>query len=244
MAYSEIQPHPALQTYIDAYWVSEITDDALHKTKILPDGCVDIIINVEDDYRTDNGTLLMKSEAIHLIGTMMRFKEYSTIGKVKLLGVRFKPAAFCYFFKLSSLHEFTDQSIELRNIEFPIIQRIDENTITHLDRFFLRKLSLPRYSILPIIQDIHALNGQLKVSDLAKKHFTTPRQLERHFKNSVGVSPKDLISLIRYQFTSRQIKNNTAGKCLAEIAFASGYYDHAHLTKEIKRFTGSAPSQL
>uniref|UniRef100_UPI002930D629 DUF6597 domain-containing transcriptional factor n=1 Tax=Pedobacter psychrodurus TaxID=2530456 RepID=UPI002930D629 len=102
MAYSEIQPHPALQAYIDAYWVSEITDYTPHKTKILPDGCVDIIFNIEDDYRTDNGTLLMKSEAIYLIGTMMRFKEYNTVGKVKLLGVRFKPAACSYFFKLSS----------------------------------------------------------------------------------------------------------------------------------------------
>lgn len=244
MAYSEIQPHPALQTYIDAYWVSEITDYALHKTKILPDGCVDIIFNIEDDYRTDNGTLLMKSEAIYLIGTMMRFKEYNTIGKVKLLGVRFKPAALFYFFKLSSLHEFTDQSIELKKNEFPVIHCIDENTVAHLDRFFLHRLSPPKYSILPIIQDIHAQNGQLKVSKLAKQHFTTPRQLERHFKSSVGVSPKDLISIVRYQFASQKIKNDTSGKCLAEFAFESGYYDHAHLTKEIKRFTGSAPSQL
>lgn len=42
MGYFEIQPHPALKHYIDAYWISEITENALHKTKILPDGCVDI----------------------------------------------------------------------------------------------------------------------------------------------------------------------------------------------------------
>jgi AraC-like DNA-binding protein len=244
LAYLEIQPHPALQPYIDAYWISEVTGDSLSKTKILPDGCVDIIFNIEDDYRTDSGTVLMKSEAIYLIGTMMRFKEYNTVGKTKMLGVRFKPGAFSYFFKLSSLYEFTDQSVELKNMALPVINRIDEYTTAHLDRFFLNKLSIPTYSILPIIKDIQAQGGQLKVSGLAKKHFTTTRHLERSFKNSVGVSPKDFISLVRYQFASRKIKNNTLGKCLAEVAFESGYYDHAHLTKEIKRFTGSAPSQL
>ncbi|NTE01404.1 AraC family transcriptional regulator [Agrobacterium tumefaciens] len=244
MAYLEIQPHPALQSYIDAYWISEITSDALNKTKILPDGCVDIIFNIEDDYRTESGTILMKSEAVYLIGTMMCFKEYKTIGKAKLLGVRFKPGAFSYFFKLSSLDEFTDQSIELKDIELPVIHRIDEYTSTYLDHFFIHKLSPPKYSIIPIIKDIQQQNGQLRVSDLAMKHFTTSRQLERHFKNLVGISPKDFIGLVRYQFASKKIKNNTSGKCLAELAIESGYYDHAHFTKEIKRFTGSVPSQL
>ena len=244
MPYLEIQPHPALQPYIDSYWISEIKGHGLNKTKILPDGCVDIIFNFEDDYRTNDGTILMKSEAIYLIGTMMRFKEYKTIGKAKLLGIRFKPGAFSYFFKLSSLHEFTDQSIELKNIALPAIHYIDEYTSAYLNQFFLHKLSPPKYSIISIIKDIQNQNGQLKVNDLAKKYFTTPRQLERHFKNSVGVSPKDFISLVRYQFANWKIKNNTSGKCLAELAFESGYYDHAHLTKEIKRFTGSVPSQL
>ncbi|MCX2585410.1 helix-turn-helix domain-containing protein [Pedobacter sp. MR22-3] len=244
MAYLEIQPHLALQPYIGAYWISEITEYTLNQAKILPDGCVDIIFNIKDEYRTEAGRILMKSEAIYLIGTMMRFKEYKTIGKAKLLGIRFKPGAFFYFFNLSSLHEFTDQSIELKNIALPIIHRIDEYTPAYLDQFLLHKLSPPKYSIIHIIKDIQNQNGQSRVGDIAKKHFTTPRQLERHFKNSVGVSPKDFTSLVRYQFVSSKIKNNTSGKCLAELAFESGYYDHAHLTKEIKRFTGSVPSQL
>ena len=206
MAYLEIQPQPALQSYIDAYWISEMTGHALHKTKILPDGCVDIIFNIEDDYRTEAGTILMKSEAIHLIGTMMRFKEYETAGKAKLLGIRFKPGAFSYFFKLSSLHEFTDQSIELKNIALPVIHRIDEYTPAYLDQFFLHKLSPPKYSIIHIIKDIQEQNGQLKVGDIAKKHFTTPRQLERHFRNSVGVSPKTLSALYATSLSALKLK--------------------------------------
>ena len=30
----------------------------------------------------------------------------------------------------------------------------------------------------------------------------------------------------------------------AQIAFEHGYYDHSHLTNEIKRYTGVTPTQL
>lgn len=186
----------------------------------------------------------MKSESAYLIGTMLHFKEHHTIGNAKLLGVRFKPGAFSYFFKHTSLHEFTDQNIELKHLELPLVHCINKNTFACLDRFFLRKLSLPKYSVLSLVKDIEQQKGQLKVTALAKKHFTTPRQLERHFKTTIGVSPKDFMSIVRYQFACHTIKNNPTRKCLAEIAFESGYYDHTHLAKEIKRFTGSAPSNL
>lgn len=244
MSYLQIRPHSALKYYIDAYWIAEITGNAIHKTKILPDGCIDIIFNIEDDYRTASGSVLMKSESAYLIGTMLHFKEHHTSGSAKLLGIRFKPGAFSYFFNHASLHEFTDQRTELKHLELPLIHSINKDTFACLDRFFLRKLSLPKYSILLLVKDIKQQKGQLKVNELAQKHFTTPRQLERHFKMAIGVSPKDFISIVRYQFACHQIKNNPTRKCLAEIAFEAGYYDHAHLTHEIKRFTGSAPSHL
>jgi len=244
MGYSEIKPHPALQLYIDAYWISENTAKTVQQIMILPDGCVDIIFNLEDDYQSESGTILMKSGAVHFVGTMMRHKMYRIIGKTKMLGIRFKPAAFFYFFKFPPLSEFTDQNIELKTTMLPTIHHIDEHTQGHLDNFFLNRLSAPKYPILPIINEIRNQHGLIKVNELAKTYFTTNRQLERHFQNSVGVSPKEFIRLVRYQFTYHKIKNNTAGKCLATIAFESGYYDHAHLTNEIKKFTGSAPSQL
>ena len=46
MAYTEYHPHPALAPYIDAYW--KVTGDnmPLATQTILPDGCVDIIMNL------------------------------------------------------------------------------------------------------------------------------------------------------------------------------------------------------
>jgi AraC-like DNA-binding protein len=49
---------------------------------------------------------------------------------------------------------------------------------------------------------------------------------------------------VRYQSTFQKIRHNPANKSLLEIAFESGYYDHSHLTNEIKKYTGVAPTQL
>lgn len=242
--YSEILPHIELQPYIDSYWMSDISGNAPVKSKILPDGCIDIIFNINEDLRTDTGHVLMKSESIYLVGTMTQVHEFDSIGNIKLLGVRFKPAGYSYFFDHSSLHEFRDERIELKKMPLPEIHGIDENTFTCLNRFFLNKLTKPKHSIIPIVNDIKKLEGQLKVTELTKRHYITVRQLERHFQHYVGVSPKEFISLVRYRSTYKKLINNRSQKCLAEIAFESGYADHAHLTKEIKRFTGSTPSQL
>ncbi|MDO7742533.1 MAG: helix-turn-helix domain-containing protein, partial [Pedobacter sp.] len=67
---------------------------------------------------------------------------------------------------------------------------------------------------------------------------------ERHFKFHVGISPKEFANLTRYQFASESISKNSTQSTLLQIALEHGYYDHAHLTNEIKKYTGVTPSSL
>jgi len=244
MSYIEIPPHPALKKYISTYWLVESDGEAAKRTAILPDGCVDIIINLEDDYKTQEGVILMKSETVYLIGTMTQVKETLTQSRSKLLGIRFKPAAFSLFYTYSSLHEVTNTNVELERNLAPDIQQIKKHKIAYLDQFFLDRLSVKHNVLMPVIEDIYHLQGQMKINELAQRHCTTVKQLERRFKYDVGTSPKEFMNLVRYFSTSQQIKNNIHGKSLAQIAYETGYYDHAHLTKEIKKYSGAAPSKL
>ena len=45
ITYREITPHVALSPYIDAYWTVDGDNTACLPDKILPDACVDIILN-------------------------------------------------------------------------------------------------------------------------------------------------------------------------------------------------------
>jgi AraC-like DNA-binding protein len=164
--------------------------------------------------------------------------------ETKLLGIRFKPAAFTVFYDYPSLHQLTDKTVEFGKTLAPDVKSTVKYSTTYLDHFFLKKLSQPKRSLLPVIAGIQAHNGQLSVNALAQKYFTTIRQLERSFNQHMGISPKEFINLVRYQSTFQKIRHNTANKSLLEIAFESGYYDHSHLTNEIKKYTGVAPTQL
>lgn len=244
MTYAQFNPHPALIAYIDAYWTATGNGVALKTEKILPDGCVDIIFNLGADCKTDNDNFLMKNDKAYLVGTMTRFKETTMSPETKLLGIRFKPAAFSAFYKYASLHEVTDKTVEFEKILSPDIQKTIQHSTSYLNHFFLNRLSKPKHILLPVVGDIQNNKGQLNVNDLAQRHFTTIRQLERSFKQCIGISPKEFINLVRYQFTLAKIQSNTSNRSFLDIAFECGYYDHAHLTNEVKKYTGVAPSQL
>jgi AraC-like DNA-binding protein len=242
MKYSQINPDKSLASYIDAYWTA--TGDSINTVteKILPDGCIDIIFNLGSDCITDNGAFNMQSEKVCLVGTMTRFKETIMHSESKLIGVRFKPAGFSAFHKFSSLHEITDKTIEYEKISLFDLKKISSNHVTYFNQFFLDKLKKPNYFLLQVIETIQIHKGQIKVEVLASKHFTTVRQLERSFKQHIGISPKQLINLIRYQNAMTAFQKRKPKESLLSIAFDYGYYDDAHLTNEFKRYNGASPS--
>jgi len=244
MIYNQFNPHPELRDYIDAYWRVSGNDKELVTEKILPDGCVDIIFNLGDNCVTDNDRYIMQNEKVYLVGPMANFKENRMNSETNLLGIRFRPGAFSAFYNFSSLHEITDQTIEFDKNLSPDLQKTIQYSFSYLNHFFLNQLTKPAHLLLAIVADIQNHKGQINVRTLAQRHFITTRQLERNFRQHIGISPKEFINLIRYQFTLPVIQNKSADRSLSDIAFEYGYYDHAHLTNEIKRYTGLTPSQL
>lgn len=241
MIYQQFKPHIALSAYIDAYWTSCAGKEDTAPQKILPDGCIDILVNLGETCTTDNNNILLQHEKFYLVGTMLHFKMVDMKPDSRFWGIRFKPAAFPAFYQFTSLHQFTDTTVELEKKFCPGLMNI--TSTQYLDQFFLNKLRPPAHNLSLIIEDIKALKGRMSVDALAKRHFTTAKQLERNFKEYIGASPKEFINFIRYQFVAPVIKRRTV-LSLDDIAVDHGYYDHAHLANEVKKYTGLTPSQL
>lgn len=244
MGYRQFQPHKSLAPYIDAYWTVTSEGSASKTEKILPDGCIDIILNFGADCSTDNDTFTLKNEAVYLVGTMTRFKETVIQPGTKLLGIRFKPGAFGFFYNYDALHELTNHTVAFEKALSPDLKTVTRQTVAYLNQFFFDKLRPLKQSLLPVIADIQHYNGQVDVGTLAQRHFTTTKQLERNFKRYVGTSPKAFINLIRYQAALHKIQRKEPGRSLLEIALECGYYDHSHLTNEMKKFAGVIPSDI
>jgi AraC-like DNA-binding protein len=242
---TEYKPHNQLASFIDAYWdVSCEKGGTSSISKVLPDGCVDIIINLGEDYYIECGNVILKSEKAYLGGAITYFMEARTLPGTHLVGVRFKPSAFSHFYAFSSLHEVTNNFIELSKEFTPKINSLFNDISFAFDAFYDNKLIQPKQILLPVIETIKKHQGNVSVYKLADIHCTTVRQLERNFKYYIGLSPKELLNIIRYKFAQQLIQTRHPKRTLADIAFECGYYDQAHLSREIKKYTGVIPTNL
>jgi AraC-like DNA-binding protein len=82
--------------------------------------------------------------------------------------------------------------------------------------------------------------GQYSVTDLAKLIGFSERQLERKFKRQVGLSPKRLSRILRFQ-KFLQIAQNSKSLTLTDAALACGYFDQSHFIKDFTAFSGVSP---
>lgn len=244
MSYRQFQPGPALRPYIDAYWTIRTEKTVNQITRILPDGCMDIIYNAGRELQDLAEGLTFRHETAYLVGTMTRYIDTWSQDHSHLIGIRFKPLGFASFFKSFPLHEVTNRTIQFDLDNLPVINECNADTVRSLDRFFLSRLSNNVSAIRRIIDDITYSNGGVTVRSIARKYAVSSRQLERNFNQYVGLSPKEFISFVRYQFAYTQIKENGGVKSLSEIAFDTGYFDHSHLTNEIKKYSGFVPSEI
>ena len=242
--YREMPPHKALSPFIDAYWTVTGDNTGYLPDKVLPDACVDIILNTGPGFASEIGAARMDTGHAYLIGTMTRFKEMIRPPATRLIGIRFKPGGFPFFYDHHFLKNTADKAIQFDPGLLPAIPETPSNLGAYLDRFFADRLTLPSRQTLTIITTVHQAKGRITVAELAKRSFVTNRQLERLFSLHLDISPKEFINVTRYRYALNEIRRTSSRKRLLDIACEYGYYDHAHLANDIKRYTGSTPSFL
>ncbi|MGN7785820.1 DUF6597 domain-containing transcriptional factor [Niabella sp. 22666] len=244
MEYKKIKPYKELEPFIHFYWELKGNEPEGQWERVFPDGCAGIVMNLGNPCITDNGSVSMEFGKTYIVGAMTSFKDSFIDSDTNLLGVCLKPATFSNFYSHTSQNELTNDTVEFERSQSFNVDRIFDNPFNYLDIFFNDRLKSKNNQLQSVINDIHLTNGQIGVYELSKRNFTTVRQLERNFKKLIGISPKEYSNIIRFQYALGLIKNSDKNRSLFEIAFECGYYDHSHLTNEIKRNTGLSPSQL
>ena len=58
----------------------------------------------------------------------------------------------------------------------------------------------------------------------------------------MGLPPKLLARIVRFDRLLRQLRTGAA-MSWADLALECGYYDQAHLVREVRRFTGVTPTE-
>ncbi len=89
------------------------------------------------------------------------------------------------------------------------------------------------------IWSIRSSRGNVRIGELVRHLATNPDTLEKRFRHLVGATPKMFSRIVRFQSFVDGYSNRTS---LTEAALRAGFYDHAHLVREFRTFTGQSPS--
>lgn len=244
MTYQAFNPAPPLRPYIERYWFLSGYVAQKETVTLMPDGGVTLVLNLGESIHSKHLDQAIGNESLFLVGAMLHSDEQILQGQNRLFGIQFRPGAFTHFYQYESMDKVANQVQGFQQSLFPNLKKIFQHALPYVNQFFLDRFSPPRFSLIALVKDIEQHGGQVKLGELAKRHFSTERQLERQFRQQIGVSPKEFVNLTRFQHALRKVQQN--GQChnLSDIAWECGYYDHAHMSNDFKRYTGTAPSSL
>ncbi|HEX8487334.1 MAG TPA: helix-turn-helix domain-containing protein [Propionibacteriaceae bacterium] len=88
--------------------------------------------------------------------------------------------------------------------------------------------------------------GAASMEALARHLALSPRQLRAIFVRELGVSPKQIARLMRFDAVKQRLSVAVAGDrgvTLSDLAARCGFYDHPHLDAEFRAFSGVSPTE-
>lgn len=88
-----------------------------------------------------------------------------------------------------------------------------------------------------IMQD----GGRTDIRALCRKLGYSSKHVVRLFRDQVGVPPKLLARIVRFDRLSERLRDERVPTWTA-LAAELGYYDQAHLVRDVRQFTGLAPT--
>jgi AraC-like DNA-binding protein len=254
MRYRELKPTLPLRRFIECFWTLEGDGSAAgaRPERILPDGCVELILNFGDRFLQHVGGDKCLQPRNFIVGQMTGPILISASGAVELLGIRFQPGGTRPFLDLPA-HEITDQVVELGSLSCGFERRLLQacaravnldQKIAAVDAYLVSRLSESKFDahLLSLPASIVDCRGLVSVDRLASHAGVSSRQLERRFRQEVGIGPKLLARIVRFQQVFRAV--DQANPAWSEVAVECGYYDQAHLIRDFNQFAQQTPAVL
>jgi AraC-like DNA-binding protein len=85
--------------------------------------------------------------------------------------------------------------------------------------------------------------GAISITALARELGWSRKRLVVHFREDVGLGPKAAARVLRFEALVSRLRSGRRHSW-AELALDLGYFDQAHLAREVRRLAGVTPSQL
>ena len=230
----EIPPCPELRPYVRCFWRGVGTRQLL----VVPDTCMDLLFVTEQGRAT-----------VRFCGLDDR-AYLSAPAQGEIFGIRFYAwtaeafaddglgQTFCGAF--AGEQHFT----RLCRLLLPCMNSGDFAWKVHAAQRALLACLRPRENRLvgEAVATLLRHHGTLSTTALAGELHISTRQLEREMHNVVGVGPKRLSDLVRYQFLWQELLLDPRFQ-IQDAVQKYGFSDQAHLQNTFKRYHSMTPRQ-
>lgn len=240
--YREAPPSPALAPFVRCFWGSSeefsLSAAGLYTDRlIIPDTCVDMIIQT-DEHAVRCRFCGLDQEA---------YRSDMTAGTCAVFAVRLyfwavpfliQEEARCMAIPVSSCEAYFP-GIETYLEEHDFASCSFQGKTALLERYLLGRLDTEQVPV-PLLNSVDFLlkhHGSLSVKELTEHSVVSSRTLERMFKRHLGMQPKKLADLVRYQVLWRHALTRPDFQIQDEV-FELGFYDQAHLLNTFRRYHG------
>ncbi len=253
-----LTPAPALRPYVRCYYLLEGDFGGRTTDVFFADGCPELVFNVGVDFYRDGA----REAWTKVIGQITRPLHVSAAGRGRSFGVWFRPHGLSAFTGVAA-SELTDTAVEsgaLFGTTFgealgeSLSQGADvgggtdamtlANQVDALLSAVLRRRTPVASAELVgfAVRCLTETKDARRIDNVAQACNMSTRQLQRLFREHVGLRPKQYQSIARFRETI-DVLNDASRGSLTETAYAAGYFDQAHFIREFRRFAGVTPSR-
>jgi AraC-like DNA-binding protein len=259
MKISFTEPLEHLKPYIRSCWVYEsaLGVPAADPRIIVPNGTAKILIPLQNPMTAFVRQKTMGAEEHHIY--LAGLSETPTVitadaKDTVTVGVELTPKGLYHFFNLS-MHEMTNGLFNFEELFGGWGARL-QHMLTNIENVqekisflqnalnYLLNKNMKDYSLLDhTIDVINESHGMVSVKELETQTGYSKRYLDMLFKEHVGVSPKRLASIARFQIFYKLWAQEKSKTFFKDNLYAY-YYDQSHFIKEFRRFTGFTPQKF
>lgn len=238
---------PDLARYIRCFWGSEMpyvaNESSPSTTVIVPDTCADIIYHIDYTADTITGRFCGINDTSYEAYEDTQASQRGHL--VSIFAIRFYAWSVCIFSE-DSLKGTVNGSYDVRSrftwLDKELRERLFEKHSLEersqiAEGLLLRRPFPARQhpAVDHAVKTILLQKGVLRTAQLAEECCISGRQLERLFHGYIGITPKKLCNLVRYQCLWNEILRDPKF-CILDAVCRYGYTDQSHLMHAFKRY--------
>jgi AraC-like DNA-binding protein len=215
----EYEAKPSPSRFVDLIWRTHDTSDGTYLAAA--DACWDMVF-----IRSAHGNRVLLSGPSSMT-TPVPYRAAN-----RNIGIRFHRGTFLKHVLTSAMVDSTeplpmptDESFVLADREWPM------PTWETVDGFIAELERRDLLSDDPLV--LAALRGE--------DASVSRRSIQRHVAHATGLSANRIRQIVRARTAAERLQR---GESILDVAHDLGYADQAHLTRDLKRFTGYTPRQM